>query len=126
MVRTTKGVHQPISKLPAASAAAATDIIRSDQGGLDEVKMTLAQLATFLSTNLGTATFDDITVSTVTLTDLIAGGSAMTFTVTGQTSGAIAAVTSNSNSFGFATKGQIEFIIETVKNNKAAIDELRS
>lgn len=126
MTRTSKGIHQALDKLDDAATLAGAHLLRINQGGIDEFSATLTQLVTFLgSLNLGSVTFDDITVSSMTISALNAAGSAMTFTTTGQTSGAVAAVTSGVN-FGFATKGQIEFIIETVKNNKAAIDILRS
>lgn len=50
--------------------------------------------------------------------------SAMTFAASGTTSATIGAVTSAANSFGLATKGQIEALITTVENNQARIAEL--
>ena len=126
MTRVSKATHNPIDTLSAAAAAAGTDLFRVDQLGLDELKMTLAQLATFMSSNLGSPTMDDITVSSISITSLTAAGSAMTFSTTGQTSGAVAAVTSSAGSWGFASKGQVEFLVEEVKNHRAVLDELRS
>ena len=125
MTRVSKGQHQPIGDLSAAAAAAGANLFKVDQGGLDELKMTLTQLLTLISANLGTATADDLTVSSITISSLTAALSAGTFSTTGQTSGAVAAVTSGVN-YGLATKGQLEFLISTVLNNKTICDELRS
>ena len=126
MSEINQAAYEKTDKLTAASAGAGADLLLANQSSKDR-KMTLTQLATFMSTNLGSVTLDDITVSSMTLSSLPVAGSAMTFTVTGATSGAIGAVTSgDGNCIGFATVGQIEALIETVKDNKAAIDVIRS
>ena len=124
MTKIDAGEHKPIADLSASAAAAAADLIRASQSGA-EVQMTLTKLITLIKSDLGTMTADDITVSSMTISALTAAGSAMTFTATAGTDGTIGAVTSGVN-FGFAAKAEIEFLIETVKNNKAQIDILRS
>ncbi len=127
MTGINEGVKKPIADLPSAAAAAAANLIRASQSG-SEVQMTLTQLLTLIKSDLGTMTADDITVSSMTISGLTGALSAFTFTTTGQTSAAIGAVTSAdaTNAWCFASKGQIEAVIEAIKNNKTAIDELRS
>ena len=125
MTRIDTGAHLPIEDLASAATAVAGDLLRTKQSALSEKQMTMTQVAAFCAANLGTAIADDITVSSVTISSLTAALSAATFTTTGQTSAAIAAVTT-STPWGFASKGQIEALIELAINNKAAIDELRS
>jgi hypothetical protein len=104
--------YKSVQKLNTGSAAALTDLIPALQG--NEVRsLTLTQISALLNTTLGAA----ITATTL---------SAMTFTTTGATDGAIAAITSASSSWGLAYKGELEFLIETVKENKAAIAEIRA
>jgi len=111
MSRVAEREHTPIASLKAAAAAAAANLMRIDQDGTDELKMTLTQLITL--------------VTTTHFGGIAAAGSAMTFTATAGTDGVIGAVTS-ANGFGFGAKAELEFLIETVKANKAAIDVLRA
>ncbi len=125
MSEINQAAYEKTDKLTAAATSAGADFVLSNQSGKDR-KMTVTQLATFMSTNLGSPTVDDLTTSSMTLTGATAGLSAFTFSVTGQTSAAMGAVTSAAGAWGFATKGQIEALVEAVKNNKAVIDEIRS
>ncbi len=81
--------------------------------GTDVKSVTLTLIAGIMNTALGDA---------ISATGL----PAMTFTTTGQTSGVIAAVVSTAASWGTATKGQLEFLITTIEENKAAIAEIRA
>jgi hypothetical protein len=118
------GAHKPINDLPAASAAAAANLLRTSQSGT-EGQLTLTQLITLVSADIGTAVADDITVSSMTISSLTAGLSAASYTLTGQTSAAAGTVLATSG-WGFATKGQAEAFIALILNNETAIDELRS
>ena len=165
MTRLSKALHQPITDLASAAAASLSDVLRTDQGGTDELSMTLSQIRTLFAgalgsvsaTNINTSSLtisslltvantsadnisvssltvntkmtspilsaNDINTSSLTVSILTSALSAMTFTTTGQTSGVIAAITSGVN-YGTATKGQFEFLIETVKDLKANMDRL--
>ena len=124
MTKVDAGQHKPIDDLAAASAAASGNLLRASQSGV-EGQLTLAQLATLIQGDLGTAVADDITVSSMTISSLTAAGSAMTFTATAGTDGTLGAASSGVN-FSFSTKAEFEFLVETVKNNKTVLDELRS
>jgi len=119
--------YKDLRKLNAGSSASLTDIIPALIGS-EVQRLTLTQIATLIAANLGTAVADDLTLSSITISSLTAALSAGTFSTTGQTSGAMGAVASSSSSniYGLATKGQMEFLLTTVLNNKTAIDEIRS
>lgn len=102
--------YKSVQNLNAGSSAAATDLIPALQGS--EVRsLTLTQISTLMNSTLAAA----LTASTL---------SAMTFTVTGATDGAISALTSASNSFGFANLGEAEYMVNTVKTLKTFMDEV--
>ena len=136
MTRVSAGEHQSIESLADAAAASLSDILRVNQGGLDEFEMSLSQVAVLIRANGGSSVFDNIVTSSITASNLLttsniiisgltAGLSAASYTLTGQTSAAFATVTSGVN-FGMQTKGQFEALIALVLNNEAAIDELRA
>ena len=110
MTRISKGQHTAIDSLGDAAAASMSDLLRADQGGLNELKMTLSQVATLFRDNLETL--------------MVTTHSAASFTTTGQTSAAFGAVTSNANSFGMASKGQMEGLLTLAIDNKRRLDAI--
>lgn len=69
MSEINSGAYEKTDKLNSAGTALAANFVLSNQAGKDK-KMTITQLATFMSTNLGAISATSITVTTASATNI--------------------------------------------------------